>query len=165
MAKPQRDKSLTDSRTYFISAGTWQGRSLFQSERLAVLFLETLFRYRDGGKFSAHEFTVMPTHIHLLLTVPPTATLERTMQFIKGGFSHQAGQEVGPNMEIWQRGYVDHRIRDAADYARHVEYIRQNPVRAGLVQAPELYPYSSAHPGFALDPPPQGLKPKKNRQG
>ncbi len=161
MAKPPRDHSATDSRTYFISAGTWQGRSLFQSERLAKLFLETLHQYRKDGKFALHEFSVIPTHIHLLLTVPPEATIERTMQFIKGGFSHRAGQEVGRNKEIWQRGYLDHRIRDAADYARRMEYIRQNPVRAGLVRAPELYPYSSAHPGFVLEPPPQGLKPQK----
>ncbi|MGH8247122.1 MAG: REP-associated tyrosine transposase [Gammaproteobacteria bacterium] len=161
MAKPPRDRSLTDSRTYFISAGTWEGRSVFQSERLAPLFLDMLFQYRGSGKFLLHEFVVMPTHIHLLLTAPPETTLERAMQFIKGGFSHRAGEEVGRNKEIWQRGYVDHRIRDATDYVRHVEYIRQNPVRAGMVQSPELYPYCSAYPGFVLDPPPQGLKPQK----
>ncbi len=161
MAKPPRDHSTTDSRTYFISAGTWEGRSLFQSERLANLFLDTLFQYRNHGKFALHELSVMPTHIHLLLTVPVDATLEHTMQFIKGGFSHRAGQELGRNAEIWQRGYVDHRVRDATDYARRVEYIRQNAVRAGLVRAPELYPYCSAYPGFELDPPPPGLKPRE----
>ena len=161
MAKPPRDKSLTDSRTYATTTGTWQGRSLFQSERLARLFLDTLFNYRAQGKFAIHEFSVMPTHVHLLFTVAPEITLERAMQFIKGGFSHRAGEEVGRNKEIWQRGYVDRRIRDAVEYARWVDYIRQNSVRAGLVKSPELYPYSSAHPGFVLDPSPQGLKPEK----
>jgi hypothetical protein len=37
------------------------------------------------------------------------------------------------------------------DFARHLEYIDQNPVRAGLVKKPEEYPYSSAHAGFVLD--------------
>ncbi len=159
MAKPPRDLSATTSRTYFITAGTWQGRSLFQSERLARLFLDTLFHYRDQGKFGLHEFALMTTHVHLLFTVAMDMTLERTMQLIKGGFSHRAGQEVGRNKEIWQRGYVDHRVRDVSDYARCVEYIRQNPVRAGLARSPELYPYCSAYPGFTLDPRPQGLKP------
>jgi len=161
MAKPPRDRSSTDSRTYATTTGTWQGRALFQSDRPARLFLDTLFSYRDQGKFAVHEFSVMPTHVHLLFTVSPGVTLERAMQFIKGGFSHRAGEEVGRNKEIWQRGYVDRRVRSAAEYAQWVEYIRQNPVRAGLVPAPELYPYCSAFPGFVLDPPPQGLKPRK----
>src|SRR5438477_36826 len=51
------------------------------------------------------------------------------------------------------------RDRDATDYARHVEYTRLNPVRARIAVTMEEYPHSSAHPGFALDPCPQGLKP------
>ena len=68
------------------------------------------------------------------------------MQLIKGGFSYRAKKELGVNLKIWQRGYVDHRIRDADDYRRHIEYIDQNPVRARLVMRLEEYPYSSAHP-------------------
>jgi putative transposase len=120
MAKPPRDRSTSDSTTYATTTGTWQSRPLFQSERLARLFLDTLFTYRDLEKFAVHEFAVMPTHVHLLFTVAADMTLERAMQFIKGGFSHRAGEEVGRNKEIWQRGYVDRRIRDAAEYARWV---------------------------------------------
>jgi len=81
------------------------------------------------------------------------------MQLIKGGFSYRVKKELGLNIEIWGRGYIDHRIRDANDYARHVEYTRLNPVRARIAVTMEEYPHSSAHPGFALDPCPQGLKP------
>lgn len=81
------------------------------------------------------------------------------MQFIKGGFSYRARKELGVNLEIWERGYVDHRIRDTNDHCRHIEYIDQNPVRAGIVTRVRDYAHSSAHPGFALDPPPDGLKP------
>ena len=144
---------------YFVTTKAWEGQPLFQSERMAKLFLETLFHYRKEGKFQVHEFVLMPNHVHMLLTPMPGNTIERAMQLIKGGFSHRAGKELGMNREIWQRGYVDHRIRDAQDYARHREYIRSNPIRAHLVGAPEEYPFSSAFPGFALDPLPQGLKP------
>jgi len=81
------------------------------------------------------------------------------MQFIKGGYSHRAGKEMGMDGEIWQRGYVDHRIRDAQDFIGHREYIQLNPVRAHIVDAPDKYPFSSAFPGFKLDANPQGLKP------
>jgi putative transposase len=66
---------------------------------------------------------------------------------------------LGVNLEIWERGYVDHRIRDTNDYRGHVEYIDQNPVRARLVTRVGDYAYSSAHPGFESDPCPDGLKP------
>ena len=69
------------------------------------------------------------------------------MQFIKGGFSYRVKKELALNMEIWERGYVDHRIRDATDYARHVGYIRQNPVEAKIVSRAEDYLYSSSHGG------------------
>lgn len=160
MAKPPRDRSETTTRTYFITARTWQGRALFRSDRMVELFLETLQSYREQGKFDLHEFVVMPNHIHVLLTPAPSVTLERAVQLIKGNFSHRVGREISRGLEVWQRGYIDHRIRDANDYARHREYIRQNPVRARLANSPEESRCSSAHPSFQLDPPPQGLKPR-----
>src|SRR5207244_8828766 len=104
------------------------------------------------------KFVVMPHHIHVLMT--PEASLERAVQFIKGGFSFRAKKELGSNLEVWQKGFSDHRIRDARDYAEHVLYIRQNPVRAHLCVNAEEFPYSSAHAGFELEVVPQGLKPE-----
>ena len=60
---------------------------------------------------------------------------------------------------MWQRGFSEVRIYEPDAYARVQEYIVQNPVKRGIVQKPEDFPYSSAHPGFDLDHPPQGLKP------
>ena len=81
-------------------------QAIFQSERTADLLLSTLFTYRDQGKFLVHEFVLMPNHLHILLTPSSNVALERAMQFIKGGFSHRAGKELGITREIWQRGYV-----------------------------------------------------------
>lgn len=99
----------------------------------------------------------MPDHFHILLT--PKTSLEKALQFTKGGFSYRAKKELGSSMEVWQKGFSDHRIRDAGDYLRHVDYIRQNPVRKKLCERVEEYPYSSAAAGTKLDPAPQGLKP------
>ena len=125
---------------------------------MALLFIDTILHYRRENKFFLHEFVVMPDHVHLLLT-PVGIALERAMQFVKGGFSYRVRKELRLNMEIWERGYIDHRIRDGNDYIQHVEYIHNNPVEKGLVARAEDYPYSSAHVGFDLDPCPQGLKP------
>jgi putative transposase len=124
---------------------------------MAELLVETLLHYRAEKKYSLHDFVVMPDHVHFILT-PDQITLERAMQFVKGGFSHRAGL-LNPKQEIWQRGFVDHRVRDSSDYARHREYILLNPVRAKLCEKPEEYPYSSANGRYQLDLVPQRLKP------
>jgi putative transposase len=139
-----------------ITSATWGRRSLFQRESWAKLLVDTFYHYRRSA-YMLHEFVVMPDHIHVLLT--PKTSLEKAVQFMKGGFSHRAKKELGSNMEVWQKGFSDHRIRDAADYLRHVSYIRGNPVRKHLCERVEEFSYSSARTGFELDPVPQGLKP------
>jgi putative transposase len=159
MAKPPRDRFEAASRTYFVSATAAGGRFLLQSDRMAQLFLDTLCGYRDQGKFALHAFVVMPNHVHLLLTPAEDLALERVIQLIKGGFSHAAGELLGRGAEIWQRGYVEHCVRDEDDFERHRAYIHNNPLRRGLVNSPEEYPYSSANPRYQTDPIPQRLKP------
>jgi putative transposase len=80
------------------------------------LFLKTLYGYRREKRFELHAFVVMPEHLHLLLTPGAEITLERAMQFIKGGYSHALGATFNRPGEVWQRGFTDHRIRDAADF-------------------------------------------------
>jgi hypothetical protein len=65
---------------------------------------------------------------------------------------------MGLGLEVWQPRPTNHRIRDAGDYARHVEYIRENPVKRHLVAKAEDYPYSSASGALEVDPAPPGLK-------
>ena len=55
----------------------------------------------------------MPNHFHLLLTPAPEIPLEKTLQFIKGGFSYRAKREISFPLEIWQASFVNHRIREA----------------------------------------------------
>jgi len=52
MAKPPKDHTSFGSSTYFVTASTWGHRSLFQTERMAKLFLETINGYRDSGEYA-----------------------------------------------------------------------------------------------------------------
>jgi putative transposase len=117
---------------------------------MARLFLQTLYSYRRQGKFHLHAFVLMPEHLHLLLT-PSEITLERAMQFIKGGYSHAVRERLENTIEIWERGFTDHRIRDAEDFEHHRMYIHLNPVERRLVVEPSEFRYCSAFPGFKLD--------------
>lgn len=136
--------------TYFTTFITWQRRRLFVVEPYVRLFLKTLYSYKRQGRFQLHAFVLMPEHVHLLLTPASDVTLERAIQLIKGGYSHAFGLEFR-GQEVWQRGFTDHRIRDAEDFARHREYIHQNPVKRRLVENAKDYRYCSAYPGFNLD--------------
>ncbi len=140
-------------RTFFVTAVTARRRPIFRDAESAQLLIDMIYEYRAQGRFALHEFVVMPDHEHLLLTPAATLSLERVMQFIKGGFSFRVGK-IRPELTIWEKSFTNHRIRDERDYGQHREYIHQNAVRKGLAIAPEEYPYSSAHTGFELDPAP-----------
>jgi putative transposase len=94
------------------------------------------------GKFQLHDFVIMPDHVHLLMTLPGNMTVEKAMQLIRGGFSYRLKKEFGFQGEVWQRGFSEVRINDGQSFLQHREYIVQNPVRAGLVDTAEQYPYS-----------------------
>jgi putative transposase len=79
-------RGTTSDSTYFVTANVLQKKSLFQVEKIANFFVEVLLGYRKQGKYHLHEFVVMPDHFHLIIS-PLEITLERSMQFIKDGFS------------------------------------------------------------------------------
>jgi putative transposase len=157
MAVPKRHAQIAG--TYFVTSRTWESRALFFAEQNCLVFLESLFNYTDQGAFALHSFVLMPDHFHVLLTPEPVTTLERAVQFIKGGSAHRIRGERPSAFPVWQRGFSDHRIRDAGDYASHVRYIEQNPIRKRLVASAKDYRWCSASGNYNLDPIPQGLKP------
>jgi putative transposase len=147
------------ARTFFITSSIADKRNLLQSDRSAQLFIRTLYEYRAQGKFRLHEFVVMPDHFHLLLTIDAGMTIERAVQFVKGGFAFRAGKEFGFRAPVWQKGFSDARVWNARGFAQMRDYIHDNPVKRGLVTEAGKYPYSSASGRYELDPPPRGLKP------
>jgi putative transposase len=163
MAIPHRNSApnniISGDRTFFVSASTWGKRPLLQSDRAAALFQQTMFEYRAQGKFRLHEFVIMPDHFHALITVDRQTTIERAVQFIKGGFAFRAGRELGFASPVWQKGFSETRVRDSAAYENQTQYIRHNPVVARLAARAEDSLYCSAALGLPLDPPPQRLKP------
>jgi putative transposase len=141
-------------RTFFTSFATWERRLILQSTALCDLLLDVLRQDRAKSRYEIHEFVFMRDHVHLILTPAPLVSLEKAMQFVKGGFSFRAKKELNFNREIWEKGYNEHRIADAADYAQHVEYVWMNPVKAGYVVLPEDYLYTSARLRNEVDPAP-----------
>ena len=147
-----------DERTFFVTSSTWGRRHLFRAQPMADLFLRVSFENRHKGRIFLHEFVLMPDHFHLVVTPAYDVSLEKAVQFIKGGYSFRVKKELGWSGEIWSTGFAEHRIKDAEDYENHRHYLFRNPVRAGLCERPEEYVYSSAYGRYELDPVPPALK-------
>ena len=123
-------------RTYFITSVTANRRRLFQIDQNANLFIDILQEQRTRSRLQLHAFVVMPDHTHLLLTPAPDISLEKAMQYIKGGFSFR----LKSKLNVWERSYDSRRIKDVAAYNNHRTYIHQNPIRANLANEPALFP-------------------------
>jgi putative transposase len=144
-----------DVRTFFISSKTAASFPLFRKSEFAELFITVLFDNRDKGRMKVHEFVVMHDHFHVILTPAHEHSLEKCVQFLKGGYSFQVKKKLNFERDIWQQGFNEHRIKDSNDYVSHRDYTHMNPVRAGYVKVSTEYPFSSANGRFLLDPRPK----------
>ncbi len=113
--------------------------------------VETLQTYREQGRFSLHAFVVMPDHVHALITPATEVSLEKAIQFVKGGFSFR----LKSNFEVWERGDFDKRVPNRQAYGACVKYIHSNPVAARLTAEEDGYVFSSTARPDSVDPAPE----------
>jgi REP element-mobilizing transposase RayT len=101
----------------------------------------------DHGKtIQIHTAVVMPDHVHLLFTALRDAegwtfALPEILRAIKGASARSINKLTGRTGVFWQDESFDHVLRGDESLRETIEYIRQNPVRKGLVQKPEDYPW------------------------
>ena len=93
-----------------------------------------------------HAAVVMPDHVHVLLTPLPDELgwphpLPAILKLIKGTSARSVNKLLGTSGPVWQEESFDHVTRGDAGFQEKLEYIRQNPVRRGLVEKPEDYPW------------------------
>jgi putative transposase len=86
-------------------------------------------------------FMIMPDHIHLFAGFcresPP---LWKWVKALRGDLAKVLREDEGESTH-WEKDFFDHVLRSGESYREKYEYVRQNPVRAGLVQRPEDWPY------------------------
>jgi len=134
-------------RTFFVTTNTAGRRRLFQVESNAELLLNVLREDREKRRYRLHAFVLMPDHVHLLLTPAENVSLEKAVQYVKGGFSFR----LKSKLSVWQPSFSLRRIEDGRDFEAHLNYIHQNPVRAGLCATAVDYPHSSACNAVEID--------------
>jgi putative transposase len=100
-----------------------------------------LFKYATLYKLRA--YVVMANHVHFLIT--PNVPVKQILQKIKGYTAYEANKLMArTGKPFWQGESFDHWSRDYDEFMRIVAYIENNPVKAGLVERPEDWKYSSA---------------------
>jgi putative transposase len=148
MAHPARNSApaniLNPSRIFFVTTKTSMSRRLLQSERNAELLIDILRSLVAEHRFKLFDFVIMPDHVHLLIEVGGGMTSEKAMQLIKGRFSHRLSHDFGYKGEVWKRGFTEEQILGRESFEQHRRYIAENPVKTGLVDAAEKFPFCFA---------------------
>ncbi len=132
-----------DNCAIFVTFRAWCRDALPQSVREIVL---RHCLHDHGTKALVHAAVVMPDHVHLLLTPLRDRdgrlfSMVEILQAIKGASAHSVNRILLRNGPVWQDESFDHVLRSDESFDEKLEYIRQNPVRRGLVLTPEDYPW------------------------
>jgi len=126
---------LKGNRPVFVTFGTFKRWELPAEARQLVF--ECCLQER-GVTIDLHAVVVMPTHAHLLFTPLRNAegwlvSLPQVMRLIKGRSAHFLNRLLDRHGPVWQEESFDHVLRSNESLSETVNYICQNPVRAGLV--------------------------------
>ncbi len=114
--------------------------------------VQKAFLFHDNQRYKLFAWVIMPNHVHVLFQPINNWAMAKIVASWKKhtamgimAYGRCANQEIGvPGKPIWHREYWDRFIRTDLHFKQVVEYIHQNPVKAGLVPKPNLWIWSSA---------------------
>jgi putative transposase len=109
--------------------GTAAARNLFEA---------ALERIRQRYVLVVAGYVVMPEHVHLLVSEPREANLERAIQALKLSVARRRVERP-----FWQARYYDFNVRSCEKVGEKLRYMHRNPVVRGVVESPEQWAGSS----------------------
>ena len=87
----------------------------------------------------------MPDHVHFFCSAElDSKPLPKLMQFWKQWTSKRMSRELEITGTIWQSEFFDHVLRSSESYSQKWDYVRENPLRAGLVNAADDWPFQGS---------------------
>jgi REP element-mobilizing transposase RayT len=122
-----------------------RGQPTLTTSPIAESLMESAKFYHAKHRWHLTAFLLMPDHIHALLSFEGDKAMSRVIGDWKHFHTHK-------NKIIWQEGYFDHRLRDderGEQFSAKINYIRQNPVAAGLCEKAEDWPWWIERSAFA----------------
>jgi REP element-mobilizing transposase RayT len=137
-----------DAPIYFVTACTKNRRKLLARDDVAKVFIDEWRAAHDRHGWAAGRYVIMPDHVHFFGRPELEAkTLSEFVGFWKSYTSrkiHALGlpRSTPAATTLWQREFFDHALRSSESYSEKWNYVRDNPVRAGLVSATDDWPYA-----------------------
>ncbi len=117
---------------------------LFLSQpAIAQIVVDAIHRGVGLGHYGLRAYAVMANHVHVLLL--PKVAPSRLLQSLKGYTAREANKQLSrTGLAFWQAESYDHWVRNDQELDRIAAYIESNPVKAGIVNEAEDFPWSSA---------------------
>lgn len=125
-----------DPPLYFVTFNTYKRRKLLANARVHSSLIEFTKVGEQRGT-ALGRYVIMPDHVYLFVRGGIDFVLVQWMRMLKRRLS----EAISAPLPHWQKGFFDHVIRHSESYAEKWEYVRQNPVRAGLVNDPKEWPW------------------------
>ena len=146
-------RANTPGASYFFTLVTFRRQPILCEAPFRAALRNAIHEVRTRRPFSIDAWVLLPDHLHCIWTLPPEdADFATRWSLIKRKVSlncvdHYCRQEwlTASKMKhrestLWQRRFWEHRIRNEADLARHIDYIHHNPVKHGHSQSPRDWP-------------------------
>ena len=117
------------------------GQCFLRDERIAQIVQNALLHFHEEC-YELVQWCIMPNHVHVLVKTMPDISISDIMHSWRSFTAHEANMVLGRTGQFWMEEYFDRYIRDAEHFDSTVRYIRNNPVKAGLVSEPEQWPWA-----------------------
>jgi len=132
-----------EDKPLFVTFATYKRWHLSETVRSMVL---KHCLHDHGVKLQVHGVVVMPDHVHMIFTPLNDEDgnpfgLAEIMNGIKGASAHSINKALARRVTVWQDESFDHVLRSDEKVASKVDYICQNPVRKGIVNNEDDYPW------------------------
>lgn len=126
---------------FFVTACTAERRHLLANPTIYDAFVRFAQTASERGAWVG-RYVLMPDHIHLFVTLESDKIcLSDWVGSLKKGIS-KVLRRRGESSPHWQKGFFDHVMRGGESYSQKWDYVRDNPVRAGLVAQTDDWPYA-----------------------
>jgi putative transposase len=126
---------------YFVTFNAHNRRKILADAVTHKTFRSFGERAEEEHGIAIGRYVLMPDHVHLFVAFPPDGMpLIKWVKALRSVLSKTLlnNRHRKPH---WQEGFFDHVLRSRESYAQKWEYVRMNPVRAGLCATPEEWPY------------------------
>jgi len=125
---------------HFVTFSCYRRLPLLASAQAKRWLEQALEQARRQYGFYVTGYVIMPEHVHLLVSEPERSKLARALQALKQSVARRL---IGEREHFWQARYYDFNVWTARKRIEKLRYMHRNPVKRGLVEKPEDWPWSS----------------------